>query len=211
MEIISNAQCFRDPLGDLRINDVPLSLCNDLGWQISEWFHGAIFFTTSPAFSVQVGKPSIHPVNVSIMTNRCYTLEKLASGWSPSANPLLAVPCHWTGWASWSLHAPWGLFNWQVGQEETTCLLVIWRPVPLKGLSSNLWRAFSSKWVVACKEIANFHWRFPGRKRSPSFWNHPILSSWKPSLLALRVSSSVYEGVSGKLVCGTNDLIGNPY
>ena len=42
----------------------------------------------------------------------------------------------------------------------------------------------------------------PGRKRSPSFWNHPIWS-WKPSLLALRVSPSVYEGVSGKLVCGT--------
>ena len=27
------------------------------------------FLTTSSAFSVQVGKPSIHPVNVSIMTN----------------------------------------------------------------------------------------------------------------------------------------------
>ena len=36
-----------------------------------------------------------------------------------------------------------------------------------------------------------------------SFWNHPIWSSWKLSLLALRVSPSVYEGVSGKLVCGT--------
>ena len=107
------------------------------------------------------------------------------------------------GWASWGLRAPWGLFNWQVGQEETTCLIVVWRPVPLKDLSSNLWRAFSPKWVVACKELTNFHWRFPGRKRSPSFWNHPIWSSWKPSLLALRVSPSVYEGVSGKLVCGT--------
>ena len=30
MEVISNAQCFRDPLGDLRKNGVPLSLCNDL-------------------------------------------------------------------------------------------------------------------------------------------------------------------------------------
>ena len=116
-------------------------------------------------------------------------------------------PCHWTGWASWGLQAPWRLFNWRMEQEETTCLIVIWRPVPLKDLSSNLWRAFSPKWVVACKELTNFLWRFPGIKRSPSFWNHPIWSSWKPSLLALRVSSSVYEGVSSKLVCGTK---GNP-
>ena len=107
------------------------------------------------------------------------------------------------GWASWGLQTPWGLFNWQVGQEETTCLIVVCRPVPLKDLSSNLWRAFSPKWVVACKELTNFHWRFPRRKRSPSFWNHPIWSSWKPSFLALRVLPSVYEGVSGELVCGT--------
>ena len=107
------------------------------------------------------------------------------------------------GWASWSVRAPWGLFNWQIGQEEITCLIVIWRPVPLKDLSSNLWKSFSPKWVVACKQLSNFHWRFPGRKRSPSSWNHPIWSSWKPSLLASRVSPSVYEGVSGKLVCGT--------
>ena len=101
------------------------------------------------------------------------------------------------GWASWGLWAPWELFNWQVGQEETP-LIVVWRPVPLKDLSSNLWRAFSPKQVMACKELTNFHWRFPGRKRSPSMLNHPIWS-WKPSLLALRVSLSVYEGVSGKL------------
>ena len=79
--------------------------------------------------------------------------------------------------------------------KRTTCLIVVWRPVPLKDLSSNLWRAFSPKWVVACKELT--------KKRSPSFWNHPIWSSWKPSLLSLRVSPSQYEGVFGKLVCGT--------
>ena len=107
------------------------------------------------------------------------------------------------GWASWGLRAPWGLFNWQVAQEETTCLIVVWRPAPLKDLSSNLWRAFFPKWAMACKELIKFHWRFPGRKKSPSFWNHPIWFSWKLSLLALRVSLSVYEGVSGKLVCGT--------
>ena len=81
--------------------------------------------------------------------------------------------------------------------------MVIWRVVPLKDLSSNLWRPFSPKWAVACKELTNFHWRVPGRKRSPFFWHHSIWSSWKPSLLALRVSPSVYEGVSDKLVCGT--------
>ena len=130
-----------------------------------------------------------------------YTLEELPSGWSPSASPLLdRSQCHWMGWANWDLWAPWGLFIWQVGQEEITCPVVVWRSVPLKDLSSNLWRAFSPKWVVACKELTNFHWRFPGRKRSPSFWNHSIWSSWKPSLLALRVSPSVHEGVSGKLV-----------
>ena len=107
-----------------------------------------------------------------------------------------------SSWSSCSLQASWGLFNWHVGQEETTCLIVIWRPVPLKGLSSNLWRAFSPKWLVACKELTNFYWRFPGRKRSPFLCNYTIWS-WKPLLLTLRVSPSVYEGVSGKLVCGT--------
>ena len=114
-----------------------------------------------------------------------------------------AGPCRWMGWTSWGLWDPWGLFNWQVGQEETTCLIVIWRPVPLKDLSSNLWRGFSPKWVVVCKELTNFHWRFPGRKISLSLLNLPIWTSWKLSLLALSVSLSVYEGVSGKFVCGT--------
>ena len=153
--------------------------------QISEWFHGAVFFyflITSSAFSSQVGKPSIHPVNVFIMTSRyLYSWEtdiwvksicQSSPGW---------VPHCWMGWASWNLQALWGLFNWQMGQEETTCLIVIWRSVPLKDLSSNLWRALSPKWEVACKELTNFHWRFPGRKRSPAFWNHPIWSFWKPS------------------------------
>ena len=92
------------------------------------------------------------------------------------------VPRCWMGWASCGLRASWGLLNRQVGQEETTCLIVVWRPVPLKDLSSNFWRAFSPKWVVTCKELANFHWQFLGRKRSPFFWNHPVRSSWKSSL-----------------------------
>ena len=182
--------------------------------QILEWFHGAVFLPPpQPSQSGWESLQSILWMYLSWLIG-IYTLEKLASGWSPSASPLLdrshvvgrAGPAgvfellegcligkwdkrrppvlYWTGWASWGLWAPWGLLNWQVGQEETTCLIVVWRPVPLKDLSSNLWRAFPPRWVVSCKELTNFHWRFPGRKRSPSFWNHPIWSSWKPSLLA---------------------------
>ena len=77
-----------------------------------------------------------------------------------------------------------GLFLWR------TFLVIFGEPFPI--------------WVVENKELTNFHQRFPGRKKkSPSFWNDPIWSSWKPSLLALRVSPSVYEGVFGKLDCGT--------
>ena len=59
----------------LEVNDVPLSLFNDLGRPndfMEQFFFVCLFvcFTTSSTFSVQVGKSSIHPVNVSIMTNR---------------------------------------------------------------------------------------------------------------------------------------------
>ena len=158
----------------LEVNYVPLSLCNDLGRPNLGMILWSSFFTTSSTFSVWVGKPSIHPVKVSVMTVRYLypwetgiwvkTIFQSSLGWETR---------HWMGWASWGLRAPWGLFNWQVGQEETTCLIVVWKPVPLKDLSSNLWRAFSPKWVVACKELTNFHWRFPGRKRTPSFWTTP--------------------------------------
>ena len=118
--------------------------------QISEWFYGAVFFTTCLAFSVQVGKPSISPVNVSIIRN--WHLGEVYLPVLSWVGPMLLG-----SWASWGLQAPWELFNWQVGQEQTTCLIVIWRPVPLKDFSNNLWRAFSPKWVVACKELTNFH------------------------------------------------------
>ena len=62
-----------------------------------------------------------------------------------------------------------GLFNWKVGQEETTYLIVIWRPLPLKDLSSHLWKAFSPKCVVACKELTNFHWSSQAEKGVPPF------------------------------------------
>ena len=44
------------PWVTLEVNDVPLSLCNDLGrpnLRMSSW---SSFFTTSSAFSVRVGK-----------------------------------------------------------------------------------------------------------------------------------------------------------
>ena len=55
------------PWVTLEVNDVPLSLCNYLGRPNLGMISWSSFFTTSSAFSIQVGKPSIHPVNVSIM------------------------------------------------------------------------------------------------------------------------------------------------
>ena len=60
---------FETPWVTLEINHVPLSLCNDLGRPNLGMISWSSFFTTSSAFSVRVGKPSAHPVNVSIMTN----------------------------------------------------------------------------------------------------------------------------------------------
>ena len=54
----------------LEVNDVPLSLCNDLGGPNLDMISWGSFITTSSASPVQVGKPSVHPVNVSIMTSR---------------------------------------------------------------------------------------------------------------------------------------------
>ena len=59
---------FETPWVTLEVNDVPLSLCNDLGRPNLGMISWSSFFTTSSAFSVRVGKPSVHPVNVSIMT-----------------------------------------------------------------------------------------------------------------------------------------------
>ena len=87
MEIISNAQCFRDPLGDLRSKWCPIVMT--WAYQILDYFMEQFFFTTSSPFSVWMGKPSIHPVSVSIITNRHLNLEKLASAWNPSTSPFL--------------------------------------------------------------------------------------------------------------------------
>ena len=58
------------PWVTLEVNDVPLTLCNDLGRPNLGMISWGSFFTTSLAFSVQVGKLSTHLVNVSIMTDR---------------------------------------------------------------------------------------------------------------------------------------------
>ena len=66
----SSSNALQTPWVILELNDVPLSLCNDPGRPNLGMISWSSFFTTSSAFSVQVGKTSVHPVNVSIMTNR---------------------------------------------------------------------------------------------------------------------------------------------
>ena len=53
----------------LEINDVPLSLCNDLSRPNIRMISWSIIFYYFLGL-LSLGKPSIHPVNVSIMTNR---------------------------------------------------------------------------------------------------------------------------------------------
>ena len=161
------------PWVTLEVNDVPLSLCNDLGRLNHGMISWSRFFLPppQPSQSRWESLQSILWICLLWLIDIC-TLEKLASGWSPSASPLLILCC-WMGWTSWGLRAPWGLFNWQVGQEETTCLIVVWRPAPLKDLSSNLWRAFSPKWVVAYKELTNFIGDSQAEKGVPPFGTTP--------------------------------------
>ena len=58
------------PWVTLEVNDVPLSLCSNFGRPNLGIISWSTFFITSSALSVQVGKPSICPVKVSIMTSR---------------------------------------------------------------------------------------------------------------------------------------------
>ena len=183
------------PWVTLEVNDVPLSLCNDLdrpNLRMISW--SSFFLTTSSDFSVWEGLQSTLWMYLSWLIG-IYTLEKLTSG--EVHLPVLSwlVPTSLDGMGCLGSSSYLGGCLTGKWDKETACLIVVWSPVPLKDLFSNLWRAFSPLWVVACKELTSFLWRFPGRKRSPSFWNHPIWSSWK--------LPSVYDGVSGKLVCGT--------
>ena len=58
------------PWVTLEVNDVPLSLCDDLGRPNLGMISWSRFFITSSALLAWVGKPSIYPVDISIMTNR---------------------------------------------------------------------------------------------------------------------------------------------
>ena len=142
--------------------------------QILEWFHEAVFLPPpQPSQSGWESLQSILWMYLSWLIG-VFTLEKLTSGWSPSASPLLAGPTPLDGLGQLgSFFELFEGFSWQGGQVEATCLIVVWRSVLLKELSSNLWRAYSPKWVVAYKELTNFHWRFPGRKGVPHFGTIP--------------------------------------
>ena len=100
--IISNAQCFRDPL---EVNDVPLSLCNDLGRPSLRMISWCSFLP--PPQPSQSGWESLQFILWMYLSwlIGTYTLEKLASWWSPSASPLLDWS-HVFGWAG-----PAGVFE----------------------------------------------------------------------------------------------------
>ena len=103
------------------------------------------------------------------------------------------------GWASWGLRAPWGLFNWHVGQEKTTCLIVIWKPVPLRTFLVIFGGPFPLNEWWHVRSYPTSIGGSQAEKGVPPFGVTPC-DLLGPSLLALRVSPSVYEGVSGKLV-----------
>ena len=127
---ISNAQSFRHPLGDLRSKWCPIVT---LTWanQISECFHGAAL---PPPQSRWKSLQSIWWMYPSWLTD-IYTLEKLASEWSPSASPLLGRS-HIIGWAG-----PAGVFEILGG-----CLIGRWdkrRSLALQSFGGLLlWRIF---------------------------------------------------------------------
>ena len=62
------------PWVTLEVNDVPLSLCNDLGRptlrMISRSSFFFFFFLPPPSLLAQVGKSSTHHVNVSVMIGK---------------------------------------------------------------------------------------------------------------------------------------------
>ena len=60
------------PWVTLEANDVPLLLCDGLGRPNLRMISWSSFLTISLAFSVRMGKPSIHAVNVSIMAIRAF-------------------------------------------------------------------------------------------------------------------------------------------
>ena len=89
MEIIGNAQCFREHLGHLRSKWCPIVT---LQWprQTKSWndLWSSFLPPPQPSQSRWESLQSILWMCLSWQIG-IYTLEKLASGWSPSASPLL--------------------------------------------------------------------------------------------------------------------------
>ena len=87
------------PWVTLEVNDVPLSLCNDLSRQNLRMISWNSFFTTSSAFSVQVGKPSTHSAaaaaaakSLPLLPHRQQPTRLLHPWDSPGKN--VGVGCH---------------------------------------------------------------------------------------------------------------------
>ena len=123
-----------------------------------------------------------------------FTFEKLATGWIHQPVLSWVGPMSLDGLGQLGSSSSLGVVLLASGTGGGHLPYSCLGTYSSEDLSSNLWRAFSPKWLVACKELTNFHWRFPGRKMSPSFWNHPIWSSWKPSLLEARVKEEQAPG-----------------
>ena len=165
---------LKTPWVTLEVNDVPLSLCNDLGRSNLGMISCSNFFFLNHLLSLlSLGGKAFNPSCGCYLSwlIGIYILEKLASGWSPSASPLLGRS-YVIGWVG-----PAGVFEllggFLVGKRDKRRSLALWS---FGGLF--LWRSFlvifggssplNEWWHV---KLANFHWRFPGRKRNPSFWN----------------------------------------
>ena len=132
----------------LEVNDVPLSLCNELGRPNHGMISWNSFFLPPPQPS-QSWWESLQSI-LWMYLSWLVGIEKLASGGSRSASPLPGRS-HVIGQGG-----PAGVLkllgSCLTGKwNKRPLALVIWKPVPLKDLSSNLWRAFSLKWVVAFK------------------------------------------------------------
>ena len=88
----------------------------------------------------------------------------------------------------------WGLFNWP--------LIAVWRAVPMKDLSSNLWRAFSPKWVVT-RRVNQLPLEVPRQKKESLPLEPPQMIFLKALTLSFKsLTFSAWRSFC-KLICGT--------
>ena len=142
MEIVSNVQCFRGPLGSLRSKWCPIFTLQwpeqTKSWNdfIEKFFFCFFFFKPNPQPSQSEWESlqSILWMYLSWLVG-IFTLEKLASGWTPSARPLLGSS-HTIVWVR-----PAGVF-----ELLDVCLIGKWgkrRPLVLQSFGGLfLWRTF---------------------------------------------------------------------